>query len=184
METIKVVNQVVTTELKHRLNLDDLALKLTNIEYNPEQFPGLVMRIKDPKSSALLFSSGKIVCTGTINIIDAEKAVIKIIHYLKKAGIEIKIKPLLTIQNMVGTANLKSKLSLDNLALELGNTEYKPHKFPGLVYKISLPFKASFLLFSNGKLVCTGTKNPEELKKCIAQLISTLEKLGKKRFAS
>ena len=76
MKNIKVVNLVVTTDLKHKLQLEKIAYTLSNVEYNPEQFPGLVMRIKEPKTSALLFTSGKIVCTGAKDIEYAKKAMI------------------------------------------------------------------------------------------------------------
>ncbi len=156
---IKIVNLVATTDLKHRLNLEDIATDLPNVEYNPDQFPGLVIRIKEPKSSALLFSSGKVVCTGTRNISDAKKSVAEIILALKSIEIDIKIKPVLTIQNLVGAGKLGYKLDLNKLAINLRNSEYEPQQFPGLIYKIKFPVQASFLLFCNGKLVCTGTKS-------------------------
>ena len=62
---VKIVNIVVTSDLKSTLNLEKISTKLAHTEYNPEQFPGLVFKIKEPRSSALLFTSGKIVCTGT-----------------------------------------------------------------------------------------------------------------------
>ncbi len=177
MATIQIVNQVITTDLKHRLNLESLASLLTNIEYNPEQFPGLVMRIRDPKSSALLFSSGKVVCTGTKHINDAKKSILEIIRFLNNAKVEIKIKPVLKIQNIVGSGSVGFKLDLNELALTLHNTEYEPQQFPGLIYKIKNPFHASFLLFSNGKIVCTGTKSETEMNSCVKKLTKNLKKV-------
>ena len=180
MVKIKVVNLVITTDLKHKLYLEKIASTLSNTQYEPEQFPGLVMRIKEPKTSALLFTSGKIVCTGAKSIDSAKKAIHKIIDYLKKVDIKITIEPILTTQNLVGAGELGFELNLNALAMKLRNVEYEPEQFPGLVYKIKHPFNASFLLFSNGKLVCTGTKNEVEMNECLDQLVKDLEKISKK----
>ena len=181
MENIKTVNLVVTTDLKHKLDLEKIASTLSATEYNPEQFPGLVMRVKEPKTSALLFTSGKVVCTGAKSMFYAKKAIHKVIDSLKKVDVKITIEPTLKIQNLVGAGELGFDLNLNMLAMKLQNTEYEPEQFPGLVYKIEHPFHASFLLFSNGKLVCTGTKSEEEMKMCLKKLVADLKKVGKKR---
>jgi len=180
MKKIKVVNLVVTTNLEHKLDLEKIVSTLSNTQYEPEQFPGLVMRIKEPKTSALLFTSGRVVCTEAKNMTSAKKAIHKIIDSLKKVNVKIKIEPTLKIQNLVGAGELSFELNLNTLAMKLKNTEYEPEQFPGLVYKIEYPFHASFLLFSNGKLVCTGTKNEVEMNKCLNQLVKNLKKISKK----
>ena len=81
---IKVVNIVVSTSLKHDIPLEKMAATLSNTEYNPEQFPGLVIRIKEPKTSALIFSSGKVVCTGTKSEKEVHAALDKLIENLKR----------------------------------------------------------------------------------------------------
>jgi len=178
MVDIRIVNLVITTDLNHKLNLEKIASTLLRVEYNPEQFPGLVMKIKDPKTSALLFTSGKVVCTGAKSISYARKSIHKIIDSLKKVNVKIKIEPKLKIQNLVGTGELGFNLNLNVLAMRLHNTEYEPSQFPGLVYKIKQPFHANFLLFSNGKIVCTGTKSKKEMQMCIEQLVRDLKKRG------
>ncbi|MCK4521783.1 MAG: TATA-box-binding protein [Nanoarchaeota archaeon] len=180
MANIKVVNLVVTTNLKHKLHLEKIASTLSNTEYNPEQFPGLVMRTKEPKTSALLFTSGRVVCTGAKNLSGSKKAIHKIIDYLKKVKVKITTEPILKIQNLVGAGELGFDLNLNKLAMNIRNVEYEPEQFPGLVYKMKFPFHATFLLFSNGKIVCTGTKSEEEMKKCLEQLIKDLKKAGRK----
>ena len=84
---IKIVNIVVSTSLEHDIPLEKMAATLSNTEYNPEQFPGLVIRIKDPKTSALIFSSGKVVCTGASREIDIERAVRKLREKLAIRGL-------------------------------------------------------------------------------------------------
>jgi len=177
MINLNVVNIVVMTDLKHNLQLETIAAKLSNTEYNPEQFPGLVLRIKDPKISALLFTSGKIICTGARNMTVAHEAIQKILELLKKNGILITIKPKLTVQNMVGSGEVGFDLNLNKLAMQLDNVEFEPEQFPGLVYKITYPFHSTFLLFSNGKVVCTGAKTENGMNICFEQLIKNLNKV-------
>jgi transcription initiation factor TFIID TATA-box-binding protein len=173
---LQIVNIVVSSSLEHTIPLEKMAATLSNTEYNPEQFPGLVIRIKDPKTSALIFSSGKIVCTGARSIQKVEESIQKIIESLLKIGIKITIKPKITIQNMVGSGSIGMDLNLNSLAMKLPNTEYEPEQFPGLVYKL-IEAKATFLLFSNGKVVCTGTKSEAEARAALDKLVIILKKL-------
>lgn len=173
---IKIVNIVVSSSLGHDIPLEKMAATLSNTEYNPEQFPGLVIRIKEPKTSALIFSSGKVVCTGARSMEKVEESIKKIIKSLEKIGIKIKIKPVINIQNIVASGSVGMDLNLNELAMKLPNTEYEPEQFPGLVYKLA-EARATFLLFSNGKIVCTGTKSEAEVHAALDKLIEQLKKL-------
>jgi len=176
---IEIVNIVVSTSLEHDIPLEKMAATLSNTEYNPEQFPGLVIRIKDPKTSALIFSSGKVVCTGARTIEKVQESIKKIIKSLQKININIKIKPEIKIQNIVASGSVKMDLNLNELATKLENVEYEPEQFPGLVYKLQKSKtnpQATFLLFSNGKIVCTGTKSEEEVHLALDKLIENLKK--------
>lgn len=173
---IKVVNIVVSTSLKHDIPLEKMAATLSNTEYNPEQFPGLVIRIKEPKTSALIFSSGKVVCTGARSMDKVEESIKKIIKSLEKINIKITIKPEIKIQNIVASGSVGMDLNLNTLAMKLENTEYEPEQFPGLVYKLAAA-KATFLLFSNGKIVCTGTKSEKEVHAALDKLVENLKKV-------
>jgi len=175
---IKIQNIVVSTSLEHDIPLVKLAETLPNTEYNPEQFPGLVMRIKDPKTSALIFSSGKVVCTGAKSLTKVKESLQKIIKNLAKIKIRIKVKPKINVQNMVASGDIKMDLNLNSLALKLPNTEYEPEQFPGLVFKLQ-GTRATFLLFSNGKIVCTGTRSEIALKEAVDKLVVVLKKVKK-----
>jgi transcription initiation factor TFIID TATA-box-binding protein len=176
---LKVVNIVASTSLEHDIPLIKLAETLPNTEYNPEQFPGLVMRIKDPKTSALIFSSGKIVCTGARSLPKVKESIKKIIENIEKIKIKITIEPKINVQNMVASGSIGMDLNLNELAIKLQNTEYEPEQFPGLVYKLQ-GTRATFLLFSNGKIVCTGTKSEDKLNEALVKLVQNLEKITKK----
>ena len=97
---------------------------------------------------------------------------------LKKIGIKITIKPVINIQNIVASGKVGMDLNLNILAMKLPNTEYEPEQFPGLVYKLD-EAKATFLLFSNGKIVCTGTKSEKEVNQALDMLIERLKKVVK-----
>jgi transcription initiation factor TFIID TATA-box-binding protein len=168
-ETLAVQNIVATTSLEKEISLTKLARTQPNTEYNPETFPGLVLRIKEPKSAVLVFSSGNLVCTGTKSIAQVKKVVEQVIKQLRKVGVNVTITPKINVQNIVASGSIDLDLNLNTLSLELENTEYEPEQFPGLVYKLDDP-TATFLLFSNGKLVCTGTKNKAQLEDSMKQL--------------
>ena len=168
-DTLAVQNIVATTSLEKEVSLTKLARTQPNTEYNPDTFPGLVLRIKEPKSAVLVFSSGNLVCTGTKSIAQVKKVVEQVIKQLKKVGVNVTITPKINVQNIVASGSINLDLNLNTLSLELENTEYEPEQFPGLVYKLENP-TATFLLFSNGKLVCTGTKNKAQLEDSMKQL--------------
>ncbi|MCK4521787.1 MAG: TATA-box-binding protein [Nanoarchaeota archaeon] len=173
---IKVVNIVISTSLKHDIPLEKMAATLPNTEYNPEQFPGLVLRIKEPKTSALIFSSGNVVCTGARSMDKVRESIKKIIKSLEKINIKITIKPEIHIQNIVASGSIGMDLNLNVLAMKLNNTEYEPEQFPGLVYKLR-EANATFLLFSNGKIVCTGTKSEDAVHDAVEKLIVNLKRV-------
>ena len=168
-ETLKVQNIVATTSLNVPVSLTKLARSQSNTEYNPETFPGLVLRVKKPKSAVLVFSSGNLVCTGTKSIGQVKQVIDSVIKQLRKINVRVKEKPRINVQNIVASGSINLMLNLNMLALELENTEYEPEQFPGLVYKLVEP-TATFLLFTNGKLVCTGTKNRQQLEESMRQL--------------
>ena len=170
----KIQNIVATASLGKPVPLTKLSRTQPNTEYNPETFPGLVLRIKEPKSAVLVFSSGNLVCTGTKSTLQVRQVIDAVIKQLKKINVKITTKPKITVQNIVASGTINLKLNLNFLALEMQNTEYEPEQFPGLVYKLIEP-NATFLLFRNGKLVCTGTKNKEQLENSMTQLLKNVK---------
>ena len=173
---LKVQNIVATASLGKDVSLTKLAKMRSNTEYNPEQFPGLVLRVAKPKSAVLVFSSGNLVCTGTKSTAQVREVIQQVIKQLAKIGVKITDKPKITVQNIVASGSIELTLNLNLLALELENTEYEPEQFPGLVYKLN-EAKATFLLFSNGKVVCTGTKSVDAVHKALEMLVANLKKV-------
>ena len=176
---LTIQNIVATSSLGKPVSLTKLAKSYSNTEYNPEQFPGLVLRVKKPKSAVLVFSSGNLVCTGTKSVAQVKEVIDQVIKQLGKIGVRITDKPKITVQNIVASGTINVDLNLNVLALELENTEYEPEQFPGLVYKLNEP-TTTFLLFSNGKLVCTGTKNRQQLEDAMEQLNKNIKAVLKR----
>ncbi len=164
MIEVKVENIVASAIFAEKLDLDVIATSLEEAEYEPEQFPGLIYRLKDPKTATLLFTSGKANCTGAKNLEDVRKTIDIIAEKLKKLDIDVYKKIDLVVQNMVATADLGGELNLNEVAVAFGleNVEYEPEQFPGLVYRVKEP-KVVMLLFGSGKIVSTGGRNTEDI---------------------
>ena len=179
MIEIKVQNIVASTTFAEKLDLDVITKAIEETEYEPEQFPGLVYRLKNPKTATLLFRSGKSNCTGAKNIEDVRKTVDIIAEKLKKLGMDVHKSLEIVVQNMVATADLGGELNLDEVAVAFGleNVEYEPEQFPGLVYRVKEPHVV-MLLFGSGKIVCTGGKNTEDVSKAVEDLSEKLNSTG------
>jgi transcription initiation factor TFIID TATA-box-binding protein len=178
--TINIENVVASTKLADEFDLHKIEAELEGAEYNKEKFPGLVYRVKSPRAAFLIFTSGKVVCTGAKNVEDVRTVITNMAKTLKSIGFEnIDLNPEIHVQNIVASADLKTDLNLNAIALGLGleNIEYEPEQFPGLVYRIKQP-KVVVLIFSSGKLVVTGGKSPEECEEGVRIVRQQLENMG------
>jgi transcription initiation factor TFIID TATA-box-binding protein len=175
---IKIENVVASASLGVAVKLEKLVSSLDGIEYEPEQFPGLVMRLKDPKAAALIFSSGKVVCTGAKSPSDAKLVMSKIVKKMSKIGIKIPKDYKVQLENIVASAKLDRELNLNNIAFNLENTEYEPEQFPGLVYRIDDP-RVTFLLFGSGKIICTGGRSINDVKRAVSKADNKLKNIKK-----
>ena len=171
---IAIQNVVASATLNQKFNLNDIHKNFRNTEYRPKRFPGLVFRINRPKTATLIFSTGKMVCTGAKSEKLARSAVHKVVRDLKANGIIILGKPEIIIQNMVASANLHNKVDLETAADLLDNVMYEPEQFPGLIYRMNDP-KTVLLLFSSGKIVCTGGKSESMVHESVNKLYEVLD---------
>ena len=144
-------------------------------EYDPKVFPGLVFRIKKPKTATLLFRSGKLVCTGAKALDQVKQAVELVVDSIRETGVTVDDYPEITVQNIVASADLGSPINLTSTVISLGleRVEYEPEVFPGLVYRLDQP-KVVMLLFGSGKLVCTGAKKPHDVEEAIEHIDAEL----------
>ena len=179
-----IVNLVASGNLNATLDLYNLAITIPNIEYEPEQFPGAILKLKEPRVSMLLFKNGKVICSGASSEAQISLAIFKaskLIHEIQKS-VKIQKNAEYTVVNLVATANLNMTLDLFKTAMELDNVEYEPEQFPGAILRIMEP-KLTLLLFKNGKLICAGAKKEEYLKKGLriaAKLVRPVNKDAEK----
>jgi transcription initiation factor TFIID TATA-box-binding protein len=171
---VNIQNVVASAALNQRVDLNAIVKGYPGVEYRPEQFPGLVFRLKRPKTATLIFSSGKMVCTGAKSEKEARRAVLTVVKELKKGGIIIVNKPELRVVNIVASASLGGKIDLELAVSKLGKTMYEPEQFPGLIYRMDEP-KVVILVFASGNLVCTGAKREQDVYDAVHKLHRILE---------
>jgi len=170
----KVVNIVATviTEIDGAIDLNQIIQKVSNVEYHPDRFPGLIMRLENPHATLLIFTSGKMVITGLKKTTDANLAAQQAIEKIQNIGFKIK-NPKIIIQNIVATSSLNVNVDLNMLTIMMDNVMYEPEVFPAAIYKMQDP-KVVFLIFSSGKIVCLGAKVKETIDEAIPILIKQL----------
>lgn len=176
---LKIENVVASTKLADELDLIKMESEFEGAEYNKKKFPGLVYRVKDPKAAFLIFTSGKIVCTGAKTVDNVYKVIDDLSKKMRGYEITTYDTPDIVIQNIVASADLKAVLNLNAIAVGLGleNVEYEPEQFPGLVYRTNIP-KVVVLIFSSGKLVVTGGKTPEDCLNGVEVVKQQLDNMG------
>ena len=171
---VSLVNVVSSASVEQKMNLIEIKKKFPKTEYNPEQFPGLVFRLTNPKTATLIFRTGKMVCTGAKSEELSITAVNMVVQKLRKAKIKIKTDAIISVQNIVSSINLSGKIHLEEAAKTLPRSMYEPEQFPGLIHRMVDP-KTVILLFASGKLVCTGAKKEAEVYRSVHNLHAILE---------
>lgn len=176
---IRIENVVASTSLGDELDLQSIALGLDGAEYEPEQFPGLIYRLKQPKTAILLFRSGKVVCTGAKSMKEVEDSIATVSQQIRKGGQKINMHPKIEVQNIVASSDLESEVNLNLVAVTLGldRVEYEPEQFPGLICRIEEPHVV-VLLFGSGKLVCAGARRPSDIEVAVKKIAKELGDAG------
>ncbi|MEJ2248335.1 MAG: TATA-box-binding protein [Candidatus Lokiarchaeota archaeon] len=173
----KIENVVGTVfvQSEGKLDLVHISRKIPDVEYNPERFPGVIMRIENPRATFLIFTTGKMVLTGLKKASQAKAAVDKAVKKLIKTGIKVW-DPEIAIVNIVASGDLGVHVDLNMAALVMEYAMYEPEVFPGLIYRLQDP-RAVFLIFSTGKIVCTGIKNENLVADAVKKLKKEIEEL-------
>ena len=181
---LKVENIVATANLFTPLNLDEVMTALQNpnlggfltaLRFNPAEFPGIICHFSEPRVAILLFRTGKSVVTGAKSFDDIQAAVSKLVEVLSKIGVKFYRTPEIVLQNMVFSGDIGREFNLNTVALTLPNCEFEPEIFPGVVYRVREP-KAAILLFSSGRIVCSGVKSEHDAWEAVKNLLKELEK--------
>ena len=172
---IEIQNVVASGNLNQNLDLYAILKANPAANYNPQTFPGLLYRLKRPRTSTLLFASGRMICTGGKSERSAKNALNRLVNELQTHGIVIARKPRVEIVNIVASANLGGTIDLELVAQQLTPTMYEPEQFPGLIYRMVEP-KTVILIFTSGRLVITGARRETDVKSAVKKLQETLEK--------
>jgi transcription initiation factor TFIID TATA-box-binding protein len=177
--SLHIENIVASAKVADHLDLPALASQIKDAEYNKKRFPGVVIKMKNPKIAALVFGSGKVVLTGANSIDHLARGLAILGDLLRDQGIDIPKKPSFTIQNIVTSADLGTVINLNKLAVcfNLEQIEYEPEQFPGLVYRLKDP-KVVLLIFGSGKVIITGGKVPDDAKNAVVKVIADLRRVG------
>jgi transcription initiation factor TFIID TATA-box-binding protein len=178
----KIENVVATAQFEKandRIDLNQIARRDAEVEYNPERFPGVIMRATKPRATYLVFSTGKMVITGLRDASEVEAAVKHAQKRIRKAKIDVS-NPQYRIENVVASGDLHTPVDLNMAALVLEYAMYEPEVFPGLIYRVFDP-KCCFLIFSTGKVVCTGAKDREDVRTAFIRLRQEVRDKGLER---
>jgi transcription initiation factor TFIID TATA-box-binding protein len=116
------------------------------------------------------------VVTGLRKANEAGQVVEKVLKNIRKAGIKVS-NPEITIQNIVASGDLHTNIDLNMAAIVMEYAMYEPEVFPGLIYRMQEP-KTVFLIFSTGRIVCTGAKKKEIVREAVKKLNKEVRKLG------
>jgi transcription initiation factor TFIID TATA-box-binding protein len=172
--TYRIENIVATVDLGINLDLDAIARSTPAAEYNPDQFPGVIIRLST-KTALLLFRTGKVVIAGAKSEKMLKHAVGEVRRVLRSAGVGDPPKLEVEIQNVVASCDMHTEVDIEKASLMLDNTLYDPEQFPGLIYKVG---RATFLIFSTGKCVCAGVRSEDELRPAITNTYNALKTIG------
>jgi transcription initiation factor TFIID TATA-box-binding protein len=172
--SIRIVNVVASATMNQRIDLHAVVKGYPGVEYHPERFPGLVFRLKRPKTATLIFSSGSMVCTGAKSGKESRRAIMKVVKELKKGGLIILSKPDFKVVNIVASVSLGGKVDLEKAVVTLRKAMYEPEQFPGLIYRMDEP-RVVILIFASGNLVVTGAKIEQDVYDAVHKLHESLE---------
>lgn len=178
-DNIKLQNVVATVNLGVNIDLEKLSQTVSNAEYNPRRFAAVIMRIREPRTTALVFHSGKMIVTGAKFVEHCETAGRKFVHIIQRVGFAARFQEF-KVQNLTATCDMGFPIRLEALVYAHSQqATYEPELFPGLVYKMTNP-KIVFLVFVSGKVVATGAKSEKILEEGFAKLYPYLSEFRKK----
>jgi len=171
---VTIQNVVASGTLGHKIDLISIMKTFPNSEYNPKRFPGLVFRLKRPKTTTLIFSTGKMICTGAKSEKMARSAIKKVVRLLRENGVVLPSEAQIEIVNVVATIVLERGVDLEMAEGALDDVMYEPEQFPGLIVRMKEP-KVVLLLFASGKLVCTGGRSEGDIHVAAEKIYKLLE---------
>ncbi|KAL3785568.1 hypothetical protein ACHAWO_009402 [Cyclotella atomus] len=181
---IRIQNMACTANLGVRLDLKQIALRCRNTEFNPRRFAAVIMRLREPRATALLFASGRMVVTGCKNSHNCALAAKKFSFIVSKVGFQPSPLIDFKIQNVVGTVDVGFPIRLEGVVYAHPTfSSYEPELFPGLIYRLAQP-RVVFLIFVSGKVVITGAKTEEQMVEGLKKVYPILCEFRKSETSS
>mmetsp|Transcript_28267 Transcript_28267/g.74153 ORF Transcript_28267/g.74153 Transcript_28267/m.74153 type:complete len:256 (+) Transcript_28267:249-1016(+) len=173
-----IQNIVATVNLDCKLNLQQIATQARNAEFRPTRFAAVIMRLREPRTTALIFASGKMVCTGAKSEEASRTAARKYARIIQKLGFKVTFKDF-KIQNMVGSCDVKFPIRLEGLHYnQQPFSKYEPEMFSGLMYRLVEP-KVVLLIFVSGKVIITGAKTRQQIYEAFEAIYPVLTEYRK-----
>lgn len=173
-----VKNMTATADLSHMQDLDGIKRLIKaddshfQMTYNPDRFGALIVRLKHPKATVLVWDSGKVVCVGICEEMVARDAFHICSKIIRDAGFKAKVRKF-KVHNFVASWNMGARIKLENFArANKLNSSYEPELFPGCIYTKE---KTKILIFMSGKVFMTGVKNKSDIEKIYNYIIPKLK---------
>ncbi|XP_022179031.1 TATA-box-binding protein-like [Myzus persicae] len=177
-QSIQVQNIVCGANMGCPLDLLRIVMWTSNSEYNPLRFNGLIMRLRTPNVTSLLFPSGKMIMQGAKDDQTGNIGCRKVAKILEQLGHNIQFCDY-TVHNIVCTWDVGFPIMLEELNTAHSQfTSFEPEVFPALIYRMVRP-RAVFLMFVNGKVVLTGLKTKSDIKESIFLMQDVLNNFRK-----
>lgn len=178
MANFQVVNIVGTIDFNREFDLEALASEfqkrdeIVDVKFDPSKHHWLQTWFKPDNTYVAFYRRGTCSLTGCKSIENFETVGNRVRDVMEDV-LGMKIEPEVRIRNIVGTYDTRSPISLEILSFELGleSVEYEPEQFPGLIYRGS---NYAILVFSSGKLLCTGLADMKSISQTIDDFVDRL----------
>jgi transcription initiation factor TFIID TATA-box-binding protein len=175
----RIDNVICSFNLRQEVDLKTVAFRARNAEYNPRKVNAVVLRFRSPRATALVYSNGKVMVTGSRSEDEARTACKKAAVIVSKCNHPNVRFADFKIENIVASTDVRYPVRLEGLAYEhRASCSYEPELFPGLVYRLLEP-KISLLIFVSGKVVITGGRNRDDIITAFKSIYPVLHKYRK-----
>jgi transcription initiation factor TFIID TATA-box-binding protein len=182
MSEFEVVNVVGTVDFQQRIALSPLADSLAErdevnrVKYDPSELHLIHPWLFEDDIYVAFYKNGTCTVTGAGSLerfYDVSDAVGDMVEDI----VDLEIETIVNLSNIVSTAEIENVPSLEAIAIGLGleQTEYEPEQFPALIYRRE---DAVLLIFSSGKIVCTGLTDLDQISSAIDEITEQIEALS------
>jgi len=152
---MQICNSIVCLDTRKPINLNIIARTNDTCKYNPKKFPGISLKITKPKTTLLIFKTGKLICTGAKSFEEAKEA---LNIFLKQIHFTPNLTTKAVVANYVGSGSVNHQLDLHKLYKKCHpNACYEPELFPAMVFSMKKQ-NVTALVFNSGKYILTGSK--------------------------